>query len=235
MAVSPTYNGTAGVAFSVIRHTVFTTLLLARRFRHDQNNDSEFVAPCCFLSSFSVATCIPSMLVSACIRLALKHSTAPPRINRAQLHHGQSKGATHYTPQPWNPQQLTFLMHLHLHFCIASCLHSWARFFRNITLWSCKTKYYPSIAICSPALLEWCALIPAYASPQSKLCWQILGHVHFRNFVYCHIWSWISAIGKFGPARSRYGPALNKNWTGPIRDPGISGLTKVKTLDWWFF
>ena len=64
-----------------------------------------------------------------------------------------------------------------------------------------------------------------------QICWQILGHVHFRNFVYCHIWSWISAIGKFGPARSRYGPALNKNWTGPIRDPGISGLTKVKTLD----
>ena len=78
MAVSPTYKGSAGVAFSASRHTLFTTLLLARRFRHDQSNDSEFVAPCCFLSSFSVATCIPSMLVSACIRLALKHSTPPP-------------------------------------------------------------------------------------------------------------------------------------------------------------
>ena len=36
----------AGVAFSASRHTLFTTLLLARRFRHEQNNDSEFVASC---------------------------------------------------------------------------------------------------------------------------------------------------------------------------------------------
>ena len=87
-------KGSAGVAFGVSRHTLLTTLLLARRFRHDQNNDSEFVAPCFFLSSFSVPTCIPSMLVSACTRHALKYSTPPrsPRTHPAQLHHGQSKG-----------------------------------------------------------------------------------------------------------------------------------------------
>ena len=53
----------------------------------------------------------------------------------------------------------------------------------------------------------------------------------FQEFCLLPYLVMVSAIGRFGTARSRYGPALNKIWTGPIRDPGISGLTKVKTLD----
>ena len=73
MTVSPTYKESAGVAFSVSRHTLFITLLLARRFRHDQNNDSELIR-----WLLLVGSCQGFLLQRAYIQCVLVHALEMP-------------------------------------------------------------------------------------------------------------------------------------------------------------
>ena len=185
-----------------------------------------------FLSSFSVATCIPSMLASTCM-----HSTCPQAFYPTLAY--TSSATSSCAKQSGHSLHTAALESATARFLDALAL-ALLRCFLPSLLNTILPQYHPAElqnkllfidcnmftsaprVVCSDSGIYICAKQTLLANPRS---------CSFQEF--CLLpYLVINLCNRqfFGPARSRYGRALNKNWTGPIRGPAISGLSKVETL-----